>query len=84
MNVSRAIEQLTKILNEVGDLEMVMVQEVDGMFAIGREFILDVIGVPGLCDHTDEKSNVIPLNDETLVCAFMEPAGNGQESWLEE
>lgn len=61
MKVSEAIQSLSDILLEAGDLEIVGIALVDGLWAIesGRQF--DVVGLP--LDNQD---------GEELVCAFLQ------------
>lgn len=64
MRVSEVIAELRDVLAEAGDIEVVMVSDVDGRFVIEEGRVLDVIQLP------DEAGT---LENAKLVCAFLEP-----------
>lgn len=69
MKVSEAIAELQKTLAQEGDLEMVVVTDVDGQFCIDRGRTLDVIEFE--CGSPDCK-------ELHQVCAFLEEPDSSQ------
>lgn len=69
MKISEAIKQLEFALKEVGDVEIIHVEEVDGQFYMEWDRSFEIIGIPDEDDTEEEmvvgfvNQNIIPEDE---------------------